>query len=115
MTYLDWCRRRKGRREKVSKRLREDPNLPRTAAPDIGHKRGGWSELKSNNQSDIIETRLKIVPLKNNKLDVIDTATLSVKQQHKLIKGIQTELTRLMGMNSGPINPSDCVDQMSNF
>ncbi|KAF2035565.1 hypothetical protein EK21DRAFT_84609 [Setomelanomma holmii] len=93
--------------------LDENPSLPRTAAPGVGHKHGGWSELKSTNQSKIIKDELKIVPLKNNKLDVIDTPTLSLKQQYGLIKDIQTELARLVDMNSGPIDPSHCMDQMS--
>ena len=57
-------------------------NLPHTAAPGKGHEHGGFTLLKSNNKSMDIKKRRNIEPLRYNKLEILNTVTLSLEQVH---------------------------------
>jgi hypothetical protein len=60
--------------------LKMNPNLIQTAAAGVDHEHVGWSELKKNNITDMIAEKESTVPLMHNKVDVIDTGSLSLQQ-----------------------------------
>jgi|TARA_R110002003_G_scaffold52_21_gene4524 hypothetical protein len=94
-----------------------NPNLNHTAAPGVGHEHVGWSMLKKNNICWDIKDKLNITPLMSNKVDVIDTATLALEQQHDLLEHSLVELHKLLAISSGSskLEPSCSPDQTANL
>lgn len=82
--------------------LKFNPHLIQTAAPGVDHEHVGWSELKKNNISEEIAEKENIVPLMHNKVDVIDTANLSLEQLYDLLEHILAELQTLSAILTEP-------------